>query len=293
MRLHHLLALWLGVALWAGLARAQAPVAQPPLTGVTFENFVSLDYTVKSSLGKPGARVIIADDGTLSKTTTGPLNSRVEVQHLRLRDYAALFNTLNNAKFLTLAGDYRQRGLLDGRQEDVTLQVTDAAGQEHSFTVRNYGNTAPAPVTAVLAYLNTLAQEVNGDAAAATVTRGNFRWLRVEENAGAAEGEAATILLYDGGGVETTGKAADRRQEVTTFSTSDEALDEVLALLDGAVKGGQFRAVEAPGNAPAGLRLVLALRHAQAPEQVFVLDGEQGRAITDAVKALVHRVGGG
>src|SRR5687767_7599795 len=91
---------------------AQSPVSQPLLRDTTFENFVSLEYSARSG-NKRNRQATITDDGGMVVTTSSVIGARVEARRLRLTDYAALFKALNDAKFLTFAGDYRQAGLAD------------------------------------------------------------------------------------------------------------------------------------------------------------------------------------
>lgn len=178
-----LLALALGFSSGAAQARrpkpSQATVVAPassragvPL--VTRDNFVSLSIFTSGGIANLSTNVTVSNNiinryspggsavsGGWGQGGSGPGpsgfgngfgngfgyppggSSTVAASILSNNQLNVLLRALDEARFPALTGKYRQKNLADGINETVALTVSDEANRDRTFTIENYGDTAP------------------------------------------------------------------------------------------------------------------------------------------------------
>lgn len=156
---------------------------------VSLLNFVSLQYDRVGGFAGISSGLSV-HSGMLWVTPNTRPNKQADQQSsypLSFNQQIALFNNINAARILEIAGDYRQRNVADGFNETLTLTISDENDRDQQFVIKNYGDTAPRNYYQFIDYLNELRDQKTGQTKATqSVDKENFQSLTLSTSGGIA-----------------------------------------------------------------------------------------------------------
>lgn len=135
---------------------------------VTRDNFISLSLQksggfagINTTLEVQGNVLSDFPSGRSAGTRTGGAAQRsesVRTYGLSNNQVKQLIDKINEFKLTALVGNYKQKGLMDGFNETLTITISDSNNNNQQFVINNYGNAAPKSYFEFLTFFNALVQ---------------------------------------------------------------------------------------------------------------------------------------